>query len=243
MDEYILVIAADKDSSKSLIEYLPDEGIHADLAQDKETGIGMALGHDYSLIVMDPMLQERNGDLSVLQEIRFTVSTPIIVLSKRAGLKERIEALEMGADDYMSKPFNGRELVARMRAILRRLRREGIYEIPSQRAKRILVGDVEMDTVRCRLFRSGRMIGLTSVEFKIMEILLRNAGEIVSRDQLMSLALGRKLSAYDRSIDVHVSKLRKKLGSQPSGTERIKAIRGEGYFYTLMLAPGNGCRI
>ena len=139
----------------------------------------------------------------------------------------------MGADDYLPKPFNPRELIARVRAVLRRTKGEHVEETLTAPAQKLTVGDVDLDFLARRVSCSGQKVELTAVEFDLLELLLRNAGRIVSREHLTKAVLGRSLSPYDRSIDVHVSKLRKKLGHQVAGTERIKTIRSIGYLYAL----------
>jgi two-component system response regulator CpxR len=192
----------------------------------------MALNRSYSLIILDILRPEGDNDFSVLQRIRSGNSTPILVMSAQGDDgRDLIAGLEMGADDYLQKPFNPQELVARIRALLRRIRGERGYGILPQDPKRVRVGDVEMDTGARVVFCAGNRITLTSVEFRILEILLCKAGQFVSREELMRVVLGRSLSAYDRSIDVHVSNLRKKLGREVSRREQIKTIRGVGYLY------------
>jgi two-component system response regulator CpxR len=235
--ENILLMDDDRNLCKRLIEYLTPEGFDVDLAHNRETGMKMVLNKKYSLIIVDIMLPDGDNHFSVLYYIRSRVRTPILVLSSRADDKDRIMGLEMGADDYLQKPFNPRELVARIRAILRRTRMEVEPKATHQIGERLRVGDIEMDIGTRVVLSSGKRISLTSVEFNILEILLRNAGRLISRKELVLQALNRSFSAYDRSIDVHVSKLRKKLGYEVSGTERIKSIRGEGYLYALTSVP------
>jgi len=137
--------------------------------------------------------------------------------------------LEIGADDYLPKPFNPRELLARIRAVMRRMDSE-----PKTKAEtvRLVVGDLELVPGTRTVLRGGHKVEFTSVEFDILETLLRRAGQVVSRDDLVRQALGRDLSTYDRSIDVHVSSLRKKLGQHKDKSERIKTIRNSGYLYS-----------
>jgi two-component system response regulator CpxR len=142
---------------------------------------------------------------------------------------DRIVGLEIGADDYLPKPFNPRELVARIRAVLRRTEPD---PQPPTGAGKVVVGDIELITGTRTVLRSGQKVELTSVEFAILEILLRQTGQVVSRDELVQQALGRRLAAYDRSIDVHVSSLRRKLGQRSGEPERIKTIRNIGYLYS-----------
>jgi DNA-binding response OmpR family regulator len=229
----ILLIDSDRALCKTLAEYLKSEGFQVEAAHDPKTGIEMVLNKKYSLIAINVLRQEGDNDFSVIQQIRSRTSTPILILSARTNDEERIAGLEMGADDYLQKPFNPRELVARIRALLRRIRGEENDGILPQVPKIIRVSDVEMDTGARMVLCAGNRITLTSVEFSILEILLCKAGQLVSREELMLTVLGRSLSSYDRSIDVHVSKLRKKLGHEVSHRERIKTIRGVGYLYPL----------
>jgi two-component system, OmpR family, response regulator CpxR len=235
--ENILMMDKDRNLCERLLEYLNPEGFQVDLALDRETGIKKGLSKEYSLIIVDVLLPGGENDFSLLRQICSQVATPVIVLSLRARDEDRIAALEMGADDYLQKPFNPRELVARVHAVLRRRKSEEEHGTKALPPDRLSVGDVQMDVGTRMVFRSGKEIGLTSVEFSILEILLRNAGRPVSRAKLMPTALGRTFFTYDRSIDVHVCKLRKKLGYEISGMPRIRSIRGEGYLYALRLAP------
>jgi two-component system response regulator CpxR len=150
------------------------------------------------------------------------------MLTARGEDVDRIVGLEVGADDYLPKPFNPRELVARIRAILRRAETDGA---PAR--TRLKVGDLEMDTGARTVHKGSEDVELTSIEFTILEALVRAAGQIVTREHIAEVVLGRKFFAYDRSVDMHVSKLRKKLGLHPDGNERIKTVRGSGYIYTL----------
>jgi len=152
-----------------------------------------------------------------------------LMLTARGDDVDRIVGLEIGADDYLPKPFNPRELVARIRAVLRRT--QPIEAAAAASREMLVVGDIEMDSNTRNVQRSGEVIELTGVEYDLLEILLRFAGQIVKREDLMKEVLGRELSPFDRSIDMHVSNLRKKLGHQVGGLERIKTIRGVGYIY------------
>jgi len=156
------------------------------------------------------------------------------MLSARGDDVDRILGLEMGADDYLSKPFNPREFLARVRTILRRSRSSTQESSTGGAiAVRYKVGNVELDSGARVAYYENEPVELTSMEFTLLEVLLRNAGQVVTREKLASDVLDRTLSPYDRSIDVHVSKLRKKLGHRNCGTERIKTIRGLGYVYTV----------
>lgn len=230
--ERILVIDDDLELCELLEEYLALKGLRVEAAHDGEEGLERACEGMYDLIVLDVMLPGRNG-FDVLRQLRRQVGTPVVMLTARGDEVDRIVGLEMGADDYLPKPFNPRELVARVRAVLRRTRQEREERTAFQKSQKLKVGDVELDVTRRTVLRQGERVELTSVEFGLLEMLLRNAGQLVSREELTRTVLGRSLSPYDRSIDVHVSKIRKKLGHEVYGTERIKAIRGSGYLYGL----------
>ncbi|MBE0595726.1 MAG: response regulator transcription factor, partial [Desulfuromonadales bacterium] len=172
--------------------------------------------------------------LEVLHRIHTGSATPVLMLTARGEEVDRIVGLEMGADDYLPKPFNPRELVARIRAIKRRTGVGRGDKTPSCRSLR--VGDLELDSAARAVFLGGVPVDLSSVEFSLLEVLLRLAGQVVSRDKLSVQALGRPLHVYDRSIDVHVSSLRRKLGQTPDLKDRIKTVRGVGYLYARPVA-------
>lgn len=230
--ERILAIDDDVALCELLTEYLSSEGFHVESAHDGEEGLETAYSGEYDLIVLDVMLPKING-FEVLRHLRSRSNTPVIVLTARGETVDRIVGLEIGADDYLAKPFNPRELVARIRAILRRIRQER-EEGQTQPIPEILrVGDVEMHIATRLVLLSGKPVNLTAMEFSLLEILLRKAGRFVPREELIRSVLGRSPYPYDRSIDVHISRLRKKLGHKVDGTERIKTIRNIGYLYVL----------
>ena len=229
MKNRILVIDDDIELCELLTDYLTREGFEVETVNHGEQGAVQALAEEYALVVLDVMLPGMNG-FDVLRKIRATSQLPVIMLTARGDDVDRIVGLELGADDYLPKPFNPRELVARVRAIQRRTE---VLEGDSEQATEVSVGDVVLTTVTRSVKKAGQQIELTSVEFTLLEVLLRQAGEVISREDLVEKALGRRLSAYDRSIDVHVSALRKKLGHHYGNVERIKTIRGVGYLYAL----------
>lgn len=234
--ERILIVDDDVRLCELLIELLSREGFETESVHDGDTGLEKACAGGYDLIVLDVMLPRTSG-FEVLRHLRTKAGTPVVMLTARGEEVDRIVGLEIGADDYLPKPFSPRELVARIRAILRRVR-QGREEPPMPlMSRKLLVGDIEMHTGTRLVFRSGDRIDLTAVEFSLLEILLSRAGQLVPREELTLAVLGRSPYAYDRSIDVHVSKLRKKLGHEISGVERIKTIRGMGYLYTLTPPP------
>jgi two-component system response regulator CpxR len=173
------------------------------------------------------MLPGMNG-FDVLRKIRDTSKLPVVLLTARGEDVDRIVGLEIGADDYLPKPFNPRELVARIRAVLRRTRARGEASVPDV----IRVGDIELDPATRTVTHRGKPVELTSVEFSLLQVLLREAGRVVTREALVDEVLGRKFSPFDRSIDMHVSKIRRKL-EDSDGEEHIKTIRGSGYIFAL----------
>ncbi|OIP90387.1 MAG: DNA-binding response regulator [Syntrophobacteraceae bacterium CG2_30_61_12] len=237
----ILVIDDDVELCELLAEYLIAEGLRMEAVHDGSLGAERALSGDYQLVILDVMLPGLGG-FDVLRRIRAAGDIPVIMLTARGDDVDRIVGLELGADDYLAKPFNPRELTARVRAILRRTMPQQTLVGGREIAPKVVVGDVELDpatrTVRC----SGEIVSLTSVEYSVLEVLLREAGRVVSREELTELALGRPLARYDRSIDVHVSNLRRKLGREAEGLLRIKAVRGVGYLYAAPRADDEQAR-
>lgn len=223
--ERVLIVDDDAELCDLVAEYLTPEGFEVEAVHNGVEGLKRALAGEHVMLVLDVMLPGMSG-LDVLRKLRAESRVPVLILTARGDDVDRIVGLEIGADDYLPKPFNPRELLARVRAILRRTQKQ-----PSPPLERITVGDVELDPAARTVRRSGEPVELTSVEFGMLEALMRAAGQVVTRDQLAQSVLGRKFMPYDRSIDMHVSKLRKKLGDS-DGAERIKTIRGVGYVFT-----------
>ena len=230
----ILVIDDDSELCELLTDYLSGEGFIVETANDGRQGVAQALIGDYVLVILDVMLPELNG-FDVLRKIRQQSKVPVIMLTARGDDIDRIVGLELGADDYLPKPFNPRELVARIRAIQRRMVAD-VQQPAAEKLTELIIGDVVLNPTNRMVRCAGKNIELTSVEFNLLEVLLTRAGEVISREELVEKVLGRRLSAYDRSIDVHVSALRKKLGHYEGDTERIRTIRSVGYLYST---PGN----
>jgi len=223
----VLLIDDDAELSKLLEEYLQSEQFTLDAAYDGPSGLEKALSSRHAVVVLDVMLPGMSG-LDVLKQLRQKSSVPVLMLTARGSELDRILGLELGADDYLPKPFNPRELVARLRAILRRA--TGAQAGPAQP---VHLADVELHPESRSVNCSGKPITLTGAEFDLLYSFLRNPGKIISREDLTQAALGRPMSPMDRSIDVHVSNLRRKLGPYDGDHERIKAIRGSGYVYLL----------
>jgi two-component system response regulator CpxR len=226
--QHLLVIDDDVALCELVAEYLEPEGYKVEAVHDGETGTARALSGQHALCVLDVMLPGING-FEVLRRIRAHSRLPIVMLTARGDDVDRIIGLEIGADDYLPKPFNPRELVARINAVLRRTLPD--EEDGRQAAERLLIGDIEMERSRRVVRRAGENIELTVVEYDLLEKLLRAPGRVLTKEELVRDVLHRSLSPFDRSIDMHVSNLRKKLGHQVQGVERIKTVRGVGYIY------------
>jgi len=222
--ERILVIDDDVELCKLITRYLTQEGVSIETVNAGAHGAEQALSGNHALVVLDIMMPGVNG-FDVLRRIRAQSRVPVLMLTAKGDALDRVLGLEMGADDYLPKPFNPQELAARIRAILRRAGPQAAPGAP------IAVGDVEIDSRARVARRGGDIVNLTTVEFDLLEVLLRQAGQVVGRDQLTRDVLGRDFSPFDRSIDTHVCNLRKKIGPLPDGTDRIKGVRGIGYLY------------
>ncbi|PWT72627.1 MAG: DNA-binding response regulator [Proteobacteria bacterium] len=226
--ERILIIDDDVALCEMLTERLEQDEFVIETVHDGVRGLERARSGEHALVVLDLMLPGING-ISVLRQLRQQSDLPVLILTAKGEDVERILGLEIGADDYLPKPFNPRELVARIRAILRRSLRTSGDERP------IFAGDLELRTASREVFLAARPLLLTSVEFTLLETLVKDAGRIISRERLTEIVLGRELRPFDRVIDVHVSNLRRKLGN-----ERIKTVRGAGYLYVVRAAVRHG---
>jgi two-component system response regulator CpxR len=222
----ILLVDDDVELCEILTEYLSAEGLDLEAAHDGVRGLERARSGEHALVILDLLLPGLRG-LDVLQRLRADSNIPVLILTARGEDVDRILGLELGADDYLPKPFNSRELLARVRAILRRAH-------PNRETPRVEVGDVTVDESARQAWRDGRPLGLTMAEFALLDCLVRHAGQVLSRDRLAEHVLGRRLASFDRSIDVHVSNLRKKLGDTAGAREHIRAVRGEGYVFVRL---------
>lgn len=223
----ILVVDDDRELGELLQEYLTGEGFLVSLCHDGRAGSSESITGRYDLVVLDVMLPGQNG-FDVLREVRRVSSIPVVMLTAKGDEVDRVLGLEMGADDYLPKPFSPRELLARIRAVLRRHGGQSDKE-------RLVVGDLEMVVPSRQVFLNGASVDMTSMEFRLLETLLRSVGRVISRDELFTKVLERSSSPFDRSLDMHVSNLRKKLGYHGDGSDRIRTIRGEGYLYAAPL--------
>jgi two-component system response regulator CpxR len=223
----VLIIDDDEELCELVSEFLTHEGFETTCVHDGAAGLENALSGNFDLAILDVMLPKMNG-FEVLGSLRERSNLPVLMLTARGDDVDRIGGLEIGADDYLPKPFNPRELVARLRAILRRIGSED-EQAP---AEKISIDDLELSRTARTAVRAGEDLALTSVEFELLAVLLQNAGSIVRKEDLSEAVLERRLSPYDRSLDMHISNLRKKLGPRKDDSERIKTIRSVGYIYT-----------
>jgi two-component system, OmpR family, response regulator len=220
----VLLIDDDERLLALLHDYLVAEGFAVRTESDPTRGVGAALSGEFDIVVLDVMMPRLNG-LDVLRRIREQSTLPILMLTARGDDVDRITGLELGADDYVAKPCTPRELVARLRAILRRTR----VAADPESASLLASGSLAMWPEQRRAEWAGQPLRLTSTEYSLLEVLLRHVGSPVSKRDLSEQALGRAHTRYDRSIDVHLSSIRRKLGLLPDGRSLIQAIHRQGY--------------
>jgi two-component system response regulator CpxR len=224
MNNSILIVDDDTELTDLLTQYLEPEGFQVICVHDGESAIKKALNQSFDAIILDVMLPKLNG-FEVLKALREHLETPVLMLTARGDDIDRIVGLEIGADDYLPKPCNPRELTARLRAILRRTQK-----IPTQRPI-IEHQGIIVDCSKRVASQEGDVLELTNAEFNILEMLIKSPGQAFSKEELTEYALGRKYTAYDRSIDVHISNLRNKLGDNQEGEPIVKTVRGFGYMF------------
>ena len=219
----ILLIDDDKELCRLLVDYLQGEDLRVQSVHNGRAALDQAREEDYDLIVLDIMLPGLSG-IDVLRKIRERSNVPVLMLSARGDDVDRIVGLELGADDYIPKPCNPRELLARIRAVLRRT-------VPTvdEPDGELQVNDLHLNPLDRTVRIASTPVDLTSTEFTMLEILMRSAGRIVSKEELSEKGLGRALGRYDRSVDMHLSNLRRKLGPGTDGEHRLETVRGVGY--------------
>ncbi|EGV33858.1 two component transcriptional regulator, winged helix family [Thiorhodococcus drewsii AZ1] len=226
----LLVIEDDMRLAKLTSDYLQRYEVLVTLESDGERGLQQALRHRFDAILLDLMLPGRDG-ISICQRLREHSDVPILMVTARGEEADRILGLEIGADDYLPKPFSPRELLARIRAAVRRSRGRA-----GPRTHLVRVGDLALDPGTLIATLDGQPLPLTSYEFALLRALAERAGQVISRERLMELARGSAEEAFDRSIDVHISRLRQKLGDSPRNPQRIRTVRGAGYQYLASYA-------
>ena len=225
MARTILIVDDDRELCELVSELLHGEGFDVDAYHSGAGAADLAASGRYELIILDVMLPEQNG-FEILRSLRQRSAVPVILLTARGEDVDRIVGLEIGADDYLPKPFNSRELTARIRAVLRRTQPREQDALP-----RVTVGDVTLDPATRTVVRNNAVVELTTVEFDLLHMLLTSAGRVVTREDISQRVLGRAFDPFDRSIDVHIGKVRRKLADPAPEDGRIKTIRGVGYIY------------
>lgn len=220
---HVLLIEDDTRLAALTREYLERHGVVVSVEKDGNLGLQEALRHRFDVVLLDLLLPGKDG-IEVCQKLRDHSDVPIIMLTARGEEADRVLGLEIGADDYMPKPFSARELLARIRAVLRRSRGQS-----GTKRNTVKVGRLVLDPAAYQAELGGVVLDLTSYEFSLLFALVERAGRVLSREQLMDLARGNSEEAFDRSVDVHVSRLRQKLGDDPRRPRWIRTVRGVGY--------------
>jgi DNA-binding response OmpR family regulator len=233
--EDILLIDDDEELCEMLTEYLGRYDLRVSAIHRGDTGLEAVRSGSWPMVLLDVMLPGMDG-FEVLKGIRTFSSVSVLLLTARGEDIDRIVGLEMGADDYLAKPFNPRELLARIRAI----RRRSSAPNPVTESSTLVVDDLVLDSAARTVTRDRDPIELTDVEFTLLEVLMRSPGKVVERESLAEEVLGRKFSPFDRSLDMHVSRLRKKLAGDGNNDDRVKTVRGTGYQLVLRRTPAIG---
>ena len=226
MQNRVLLVEDDEELRSLLARYLTNQGFTVREAANGNDGLSLAMGQDCDIVVLDIMLPDISG-LDVLRQLRAKTHLPVVLLTARGDETDRIVGFEVGADDYIPKPCNPRELIARLQAILRRIAWDQEVDVDASRE----YGDLRVEPVHRRIYQTDQALDLTATEYEVLQVLLAHAGSVVRKTDLMQWALGRRLEAYDRTLDMHISNLRKKLGNDDP--PRIETVRGLGYSYRV----------
>lgn len=226
MQNRVLLVEDDDELRQLLARYLTGQGFDVREAANGNDGLSLATDGFADVVVLDIMLPDISG-LDVLRELRARTHLPVILLTARGDETDRIVGFEVGADDYIPKPCNPRELVARLQAVLRRVAWDHQAEVDSAR----VFGDLRVEPEQRRVSLRGEVLELTATEYEVLQVLLAHAGSVVRKTDLMQWALGRRLAAHDRTLDMHISNLRRKLGAEEPS--RIETVRGLGYSFRI----------
>ena len=225
MSHNVLLIDDDRELVELIRDYLEQDGFRVQVAHDGASGLALALQGEAEIVILDVMMPGMSG-IQTLAAIRAASVLPVLMLTARGDDVDRIVGLELGADDYVAKPCTPRELAARIRAILKR---SGALAAPVPAGQPLRVGDLVVWPAQRLAEQGGQVLALTSTEFNLFEVLVRNAGHVVSKAELSQQALGRPLARFDRSIDVHMSSIRNKLGKLPDDRSLIQTVIRQGY--------------
>jgi two-component system response regulator CpxR len=228
-NQRILLIDDDNELSQLVSDYLTLDGFSLDVAADGISGLERAQSGLYQLILLDVMLPGLDG-LSLLRQLRQSSYCPVLMLTARGDDIDRIVGLELGADDYLAKPFNPRELSARVHAILRRVELAQQQSTSNIASAILELNQVQLNRQNRQVWCQDQQVVLTATEFQLLDCLMSNAGQVITKEDLSKMVLGRALQQYDRSLDMHISNIRKKLAICDS-TEKIQTLRGSGYLF------------
>jgi two-component system response regulator CpxR len=220
----LLLIEDDQELSRLLAQLLTMEGYVVDTASDGASGLALALQEKHQMVLLDVMLPQLNG-FEVLKKLRQSSQIPVLMLTAKGDEIDRVIGLEFGADDYLPKPFNDRELLARIKAILRR------SQLTPQKVQQVQLGDIYLHHGRQEARCGDTTLDLTGTEFLLLAELVETPGELLDKNNLNQKVLGKRLQAFDRSLDMHMSNLRKKLPLRSDNLPRIKTVRGHGYIW------------
>jgi two-component system phosphate regulon response regulator OmpR len=230
MGKRVLLVDDDEKLRRLIKEYLEGYEFRVLTLPDGEAVMNSIRKESPEIVILDVMLPKKDG-LEVLKEIRAASRIPVIMLTAKGEEADRVVGLELGADDYLPKPFSPRELLARIKAVLRRLETGMKPAGEESEGLRLEAGNLVLDKARQTLVMEGKEIALSSTEYRVLKVLMENPNRVLSRDQIMTMAQGKDFMAFDRSIDVHISKLRAKLEPDPRSPKRIKTIWGSGYMF------------
>ena len=228
----ILIVDDDKKLCRLVSDYLGPMGYDVEVAHDGAQGLQMILAGDYHAVILDVMMPQMDG-FEVLKRLRQASDVPVLMLTARGEETDRIVGLEMGADDYLPKTFSSRELLARLRAVTRRHTLTRHKAATAVKDKVLKFGNLEIEQSSRTVRLDSKILNLTPVEYDLLASLARSAGRVLSRDQLLDAIAGRNYEVYDRSVDVHISSLRRKLGENPRNPKFIQTIRTAGYLFKL----------
>jgi len=225
----LLIADDDQELCQLLCDYLTQEGFSVDMVHDGQSALAKIRQGEFDLLILDVMMPQKNG-FEALSELRHFSPLPVIMLTAKGEKIDRIVGLEMGADDYLAKPCDPRELVARIRAVMRRVQPTPAV---ANSGDSLCIDGLILDSAKRLVTLDGEALDFTSTEFEMLKLLMLNAGNLVTRETLSESCLGKRLQPFDRSIDMHLSNIRRKLGDFALGKERIKTIRGSGYQFLV----------
>lgn len=228
----ILLIDDDHELAELLVDYLAQQNFNVHCCFDGQAGLEQAFNNNYDLILLDVMMPKLDG-FEVLKALGSKHKTPVLMLTAKGDNNDKVRGLELGADDYLAKPFHHQELLARIKAILRRIElvnQQALQQVYIHERSHVLINNIELNHSIRAVFCHGHQIELTGTEYQILTLLLEHHGQIISKETISEKVLGRKLSPFDRSIDVHIGNIRRKFLPY-SDVEKIKTVRGAGYLF------------